>query len=140
MIEERRPADISRAVPAVRQAIRYAAFKSVARGCGFGGLAIITAMMGLIDHPPSAMKFAGCAALLSAAILILKAWRAPYTPYRKTEVWLLLEDEHKPSDPYAQAIVAEARIEAFYRFAMICAIFAAIFLTGGLLGGMLSRG
>ena len=122
------------------QAVRQAAFMSTARGCGFGGLAIITAMMGFADYPPAALRFGGVAMLLTAVILILKAWRAPQKPYRKTEVWLLLAEADRPADPYAQQLVAAARIEAFYRFAFTASVLAAIFLSLGLFNGLFWRG
>lgn len=115
----------------MQDAIRQAAIMSTARGCGFAGLAIITAMMGFADDPANAFQFGGIAALLSAIVLIMKAWRAPYKPYKKTEVWLLLAQHDRPTDPYAQHLITMARIEAFYRFALICAVVAALFLALG---------
>jgi hypothetical protein len=122
------------------EAVRRTAFMSTARGCGFGGLAVLTAMMGLTSYPPGALKFGGLASLLAAAILILKAWRAPQERYKRTEVWLLLADADKPGEAEAQRLVAAARVEAFYRFALICAVVGAAFLVGALIAGGLWRG
>lgn len=118
------------------EAIRRVALMSTARGCGFGGLAIITAMMGFADYPPNALKFGGIASLLAASILILKAWRAPRKSYKSTEVWLLLPEAERPAGEQAQSLIVAARTEAFYRFAFLSAIIAAIFLTGGLIDGL----
>jgi hypothetical protein len=115
------------------EAVRHAAFISIARGSGFGGLALVTAMFGFAGNPALALKFGGFAALLATAILILKAWTAPQKPYKKTEVWLLLAPEDRPLDAYAQNLVSAARVEACYRFALIWAILATVFLTGGLI-------
>ena len=120
------------------QAIRQVAFMSTARGCGFGSLAIITATFGFLETPAFALKLAGVFFLLATTILILKAWRAPDVPYRRTEVWLLLPEDQRPNETAAQAMVTAARIEAFYRFAYISSTLAAILLTGALIAGMLA--
>jgi hypothetical protein len=114
-------------------AIRQVAFMSTARGCGFGALAIVTGMFGLLGTPTLSLKLGGVCFLLTAAILILKAWRAPLMPYKKTELWLLLPDDQKPAAAFAQTVIASARVEAFYRFAHMSATLAAVFLTGALL-------
>lgn len=112
--------------------VRHTAFMSTARGCGFAVLAIVTAMFGLVGTPVLSLKFGGLAFLLTAAILILKAWQAPQRPYKKTELWLLLPEDRRPQAHFAQAVIAAARTEAFYRFAHMASTLAALFLIGGI--------
>lgn len=113
--------------------VRQAAFVSTARGCGFATLGIIMTMMGLAYEPVTAFKLGGGAYLLTALILILKAWRAPGQPFRKTEVWLILEETHRPPRDHAQRAIAGARTEAFYRFAYLCTSAAMMLLSLALL-------
>jgi hypothetical protein len=120
------------------QAIRQVAFMSTARGCGFASLAIVTAVFGFLDTPAFALKLGGVFLLLSTAILILKAWRAPAVPYKRTEVWLLLPEDQRPNKAFAQEMIVAARVEAFYRFAYISATLSAILLTGALIGAGLA--
>lgn len=117
--------------------VRQAAFISTARGCGFGALAIVTTMFGCLGNPAMALKVGGLSTLLAAAILILKAWHAPSRPYRKTEVWLLLPEQDRPSASFAQQVIAAARVEAFYSFARITVLVSVALLAAGLLWGIL---
>lgn len=121
-------------------AVRQAAMVSTARACGFGALAVMTTMIGFAGTPVLSLKIGGVCFLLVTVVLILKAWRAPLMPYKKTEVWLLLAQEDRPSSTFAQTVIASARIEAFYRFAHISATIAALFLAGGILAGLFSPG
>jgi hypothetical protein len=120
--------------------IRRAALVSTSRGCGFAVLAIVTGMIGFASEPALALKIGGVSFLLAAAILILKAWRAPRMPFRSTEVWLLLDDADRPSPGFAQTAISGARVEAFYRFAHMAATIAAVLLTGALLAGLIVSG
>jgi len=117
--------------------VRDTAFLSTARGCGFAVLAIVTAMFGLVGTPILSLKFGGVAFLLTAAILILKAWQAPQRPCKRTELWRLLPEDRRPQAHFAQAVIAAARTEAFYRFAHIAATLAALFLTSGTIAPLL---
>ncbi len=120
--------------------IRQAAMISTARACGFGTLAIMTTMIGFAGTPTLSLKVGGVCFLLTAAVLILMAWRAPLKPYKRTEVWLLLDAQDRPPAAFAQTAISSARIEAFYRFAHISATLAAVFLTGALLAALLMAG
>ncbi len=63
--------------------VQQAAHVSTARGCGFATLGIVMTMLGLAYDPVTALKLGGGAYLLTALILILKAWRAPANPSGK---------------------------------------------------------
>jgi hypothetical protein len=60
--------------------VEYLAELSVARGCGFAALAILTLMVGLSWDAALACRLGGVLVLLVCALLLLKAWRAPYRP------------------------------------------------------------
>lgn len=101
---------------------------SVARGVAFAGLAILCTMIGFAGHLPAFLKAGGIGFLLVTAVLILKAQTAPTTAYKRTELWLMLEDHERPSGEAAQRLIAAARQNALYRFAYIAAITSAAFL------------
>lgn len=109
--------------------VRQAAYVSTARGCGFATLGIVMTMLGLAYDPVTAFKLGGGSYLLTALILILKAWRAPGQPHRKTEVWMILDEHQRPHGDVAQWAVARARTEAFYRFAYLCTSAAMLLLS-----------
>ena len=71
--------------------LEQVAVQSVARGVGFGTLAISLVVVGLAGYPTLALKSGAALTLLMWAILRLKALRAPRRPYKRTEVWLMLE-------------------------------------------------
>ena len=101
------------------------AWISVARGCGFAALAASCGMVSLAFDPPAALKFGGYSALLTCAVLILKAWRASNVRYSKTETWIMLHPHEQPPKAYAQAVISGARRNMLYRFARLNALIAA---------------
>jgi hypothetical protein len=113
--------------------VQQAAHVSTARGCGFATLGIVMTMLGLAYDPVTALKLGGGAYLLTALILILKAWRAPGQPFRKTEVWMILDETQRPHGEVAQWAVAKARAEAFYHFAYLSTSAAMLLLSLALL-------
>jgi hypothetical protein len=115
------------------------AWISVARGCGFAGLATLCGMVGLSYDPPQALKFGGFCALITSSILLLKAWRASQVRYSKTETWLMLEEDQRPPPSIAQTIVASARRRTLYRFASLTANMALYMLVGSLILRALTR-
>ncbi len=115
------------------------AILTVARGCGFAGLATFCAMFGLVFDPPLALKFGGYSAMLTCAVLLLMAFRSPDVSYKKTETWLTLPHDLRPPAPVAQIIVGRARQRALFIFARVTAAFAAgCFLAAFLLGAWTS--
>lgn len=103
---------------------------SVGRACGFGLLAIVCTMAGLAGTPVVALKAGGYLCLLTSVILIVKALAAPRRPYKRTEVWLMLDEGRRPPAEVAQRLIAGALVQAFYAFAIRFAQASA-----GLLGG-----
>ena len=105
--------------------VERAAERSVARGVGFGALAVALVVAGLADYPQLALRSGAALALIMWAVLRLKALRARRHPYRRTEVWLLLEP--RPSWPaeVAQRLIGEAlqrTLERYARLVLVAAI------------------
>lgn len=117
----------------MRDPVETNAWISVARGCGFAGLAVICGMVGLSFDPPQALKFGGYCALMTSSILLLKAWRASHVLYSHTETWIMLEAEQRPPKPIAQAVISEARRRMLFRFASLTAGISACLLVGSIL-------
>ncbi len=85
--------------------IQYFAGVSVRRACGFGVLAIITMVSGFVPIPLLAVKLAATLTTLMGVILALKAMHALKKPYRRTELWVLLEKNHGLPEAYAQRML-----------------------------------
>ena len=98
-------------------AIENAAFASVGRAAGFAGLAIFTLMMGLSFDPPLATRTGGLFGFGEAVGLLLYGWFAVHRPYKRTEAWIILNDEHRPPAPVAQKIIGRTLRETAYWFA-----------------------
>lgn len=120
-------------MPSMRDPVELNAWISVARGCGFAALATVCGMVGLSYDPPQALKFGGYCALMTASILLLKAWRASQVRYSHTETWMMLEADERPPAPLAQSIITDARRRMLYRFASLSARTAVLMLVGSLL-------
>lgn len=102
--------------------IRRYATTSIARGCGFGGLAIFTLMVGCAADLSLFFRAGGIATLLMCAILIIMASRVDLVPVRSTEVWIMLPKDKRPSAALAQPLIARARREVLLKFAYVAAI------------------
>lgn len=107
--------------------IERAAELSVQRGVGFATLAILCAALGLAAWPPVALYVAAGSALLMAAVLELKARRAPLRPYRRTEAWLLLDPRPRLPPALAQRLIGMALARAFHHYGRL-ALRAALLL------------
>jgi hypothetical protein len=78
-------------------------------------------MIGFSYNPVIALKFGGYCALLTTAILLLKAWRAAHVRYTATETWAMLEKHERPPAAIAQVMIARARRRMLFSFASLCA-------------------
>ena len=115
--------------------IRHQAWASVLRACGFGALAIFTAMVGAIAVPAVAAKIGAAATALMAAILLFKAVNAPRQPYRKTELWIMLDRDHGLPEAHAQRILMGALQECYARSAKVAIVVATVlWILGFFLG------
>ena len=98
---------------------------SVARGVGFGALAIALVVAGLAGYPQLALRSGAVLALLMWAILRLKALHAPRRPYKRTEVWLMLDPRPVWPAETAQRLIGEAlrrTLERYARFVLAAAV------------------
>lgn len=115
--------------------IEYFAAISVHRACGFGALAIFTAMVGAVAAPAVAAKIGATGTALMAAILLYKAINAPRQPYRTTELWIMLDRDHGLPEAHAQRILMGALRECYARAARIAfAVACALWISGFFLG------
>lgn len=69
-------------------------------------------------------------------VLIGMSWRAATTPYKQTELWLMLEPTERPQPTVAQDIISAARQEALLEFALRSAWLALALLSMALLWGL----
>jgi hypothetical protein len=97
--------------------VRRAAETSVGRAVGFGALAIGCVILGLGGYPVLALRVGAACTMLMAVILLLKALQAPSRPFRRTEVWLLLDRPHWIAPQLAQRLIGGALRETFRRYA-----------------------
>ncbi len=118
--------------------IEQLAHLSIARGCGFAALGILTFFVGMSADLPIALRSAGMLSLLVAAVLLLKAGFVHRQPYRRTEVWVMLKPAERPAASVAQVVIANALREAYLRFAGQAAFLALLFLVVSLIWGALA--
>ncbi len=106
---------------------------SVGRACAFGGIAIGTFMIGLITDPPLAFVSGGVLTLLACFILILKANLASNRPYKRTELWLMLDKGERPMPEVAQVVIGRTLEAVFLRFALFAAGLSAALLVASVM-------
>ena len=70
------------------------------------------------------------------AALLLMAQRAPSKPFRRTEVWLMLDEAERPPEPLAQRLLSGVRRAVFLRFAAYHAVAAVLLLAGSFVVGL----
>ena len=87
---------------------------SVLRGSAFGLLAIVCTMVGLAATPALSFKVGGILCLLACFVLIVKAEHADRRPYKRTELWLMLDKDARPPATAAQQVIASA-LKGCYR-------------------------
>lgn len=98
--------------------MRKVAFDTVMRGCAFGSLAIFCMMFGLSFDGRIAFKTGGVLTLVMVFVLIFKAYEARTKDYRRTEMWLYLSKEQRPSKDIAQWASSLVLWDTYLRFAL----------------------
>jgi hypothetical protein len=107
---------------------------SVARGSAFGLFAIFCLMIGLAGYPLIALKTGAVCMMFGAAVLMLKAELSRRRPYKRTELWVLLNPSERPPAPIAQQVIAGALRTTFQRYAVYYAYAGAVcFVTAAVL-------
>lgn len=119
--------------------MRKAAYISVARGCGFGMLAIICVMVGMSFDPRAVFQAGGILTLMMAFILILKARYALTQNYKRTEMWLLLPKDFRPPERYAQWAASTVLRDAYFTFAQYTALISIVMWLLALIIGLSGR-
>jgi hypothetical protein len=104
--------------------LRKAATASVARACGFGGLAIACTMIGFAQDLVRALEAGGILLILMALILTWRGHTAPARPYKTTEAWLMLDPAKRPSAEQAQWAFGTVLRDVYLRFAWLTAVTA----------------
>jgi hypothetical protein len=122
------------------QRIERLAHISVARGCGFAGLAILVFMIGLSGNMVVALQTGGILCLAVCGILLLKAWLSRRRGYKSTEVWLMLSPQERPGSEIAQHVIGTALSETCLRFALLAARLAIGLLVAALLYALIVVG
>ena len=110
----------------IMEDIRRIAYETVLRACGFGSLTIFCIMIGLSFEPRAAFQAGGFLTLLMTGILILKAYEARTKDHRRTELWLYLPKERRPSKVDAQWAVSTVMRETYFLFARWTAIISIV--------------
>ena len=87
------------------QELQTAAVLSVRRACGFGALAIATLMLGLSGAPTVAFGSGTACCVLMALILYWKSEQVLRLDHRKTELWMMLAESHRPPHDVAAVVV-----------------------------------
>lgn len=104
--------------------IRHFADISIRRACGFGFIAIVTAMVGMAWDVPLAVKSGAILVSFMASVLWWKAHAAPTKNYRDTEVFLLMNSRHDFPEARAQQVFGNVLRECYLRHATYVATFA----------------
>lgn len=104
---------------------RDVADTSVRRGCGFGLIAVFTAMVGFSADPYLAVRFGAFMVTVAAVILLWRGQGAPRRNYRSTEVWLMVRDATAglPQERL-QRLIGHALADSYFWHARIAAYVA----------------
>ena len=98
--------------------MRRVALETVLRACGFASLAIFCFMVGLSFEPRIAFQSGGVLTMIMTGVLFWKALEARTKPYRRTEMWLYLPEEHRPPATTAQQVTGAVMRETYLTFAL----------------------
>jgi hypothetical protein len=101
--------------------IRRCAELSVRRGCGFGLMALVTAMVGFSSEPRIAVRVGTFSMLIAALVLFWRGWRARSRNYRRTEVWLMIEDAPALPRDRLQSMLGGALADVYFIHARLAA-------------------
>lgn len=104
--------------------IRRCAELSVRRGCGFALMAIVTAMVGFSGAPWIAVRAGAVFVLIAAVVLFWRGWTARSRNYRRTEVWLMIEDQPALPRDRLQSMIGGALADAYFSYARVASYVA----------------
>ena len=122
------------------QKIEHLAHISVARGCAFAALAVVTFMIGISGDLARALEMGGILSLVICFVLLLKAWRSGQRSYRSTEVWMMLSPQERPHSDIAQHLIATALRDTCLRFALLASRIATGLLLSAVAYSLIGAG
>jgi hypothetical protein len=122
------------------ETIREASDMSIRRACGFGLLAIWTTMIGLSYEPLLAVRVGAVLVTVMSVVLLIRAWRAPRRPYKRTEVWLILNKKHDLPETRAQQVFGNILRERYLWHATVAGWVALVLWGIGIFLSFFGRG
>lgn len=118
--------------------IEFFAEMAVRRALSFAGLGIATTMLGFMFDPVLSLKAGAILVGLVAVVLAYKGYHAPSRPYRRTELWLLLDHRHGLPEDRAQAVIGGLLRRIYWRYAERAGYMAGGLWVLSLLAGLAS--
>ena len=113
--------------------IRRSGEAVIQRALLFTTLAVVTTMIGFMAEPGRAFAVGAALTALAGAVLALKGLWAPRRPYRRTEVWLLLDRKVPLPEPQAQAVFGRILRQLYYGYAKLPLAVAVLLWVLGLI-------
>ena len=111
--------------------LSQAADLSIRRGIGFAYIAIGTAMAGMAFDGYLTVKTGAILSTLVVAVLGTKALRAPRRPYKRTELWIVVDKDHRVPEDRAQDVIGHVLRERYLWHAqLIAGVAVALWLVG----------
>ena len=111
--------------------LRHAADLTIRRAIGFAYIAIGTTMAGMAFDGYLAVKTGAILSTVVAAVLGLKALRAPRRPYKHTELWIVVDKDHGLPEERAQDVIGHVLRERYLWHAqLIAGVAARLWLVG----------
>jgi hypothetical protein len=105
--------------------IRYYAYYSVLRGCGYYLLFSLPVLIGLLKYPLIDLRSAAQMLTLLWAWLAWRAWRVPHTDYHRSALWELLDRWHGLPEAKAHRAISGVLRQAYLLHADLSALTAA---------------
>ena len=106
--------------------VRYLADLSIRRGCGFGILAIVTAMTGMAHDMSLALRGGAVMLSLMVVILVWKGMRAQHVRYRRTELWVMLGGDLDWPESRRQQLISGVLADRYMWHARVTAVSALV--------------
>ena len=101
---------------------------SIARGVGFGSLAVFCFVVGFSGDTVNLLRAAGFGSFLISITLLIKAVNSSQKNYRRTEVWTMLPEHDRPPTEIASRLVTTIRRKVLFQWSLGAAWATAIFL------------
>jgi hypothetical protein len=93
--------------------IRRCADLSIRRAIGFAYIGIAMAMMAMIEDGTATARMGAILSTFVIVVLVAKALNARARPYKRTELWIILEKHHELPEDRAQDIIGNVLRERY---------------------------